>query len=87
MMKKTNKSTKLDKYRKQVEELGGIDAFRDGEWLPRLVAQSLRAYYENATSEFFRSKYPNANREQIFEKLRKTAVRQAGLVGAGSGPL
>ena len=62
-----------------------MEAFRSGEWLPRLVAQTFRAYYANATTEFFRNKYPNHTDDQIFQKLRKSAIRQAGLVGAICG--
>lgn len=84
-MNPINSKVNLGELKKQVESLGGVETFRTGEWLPRLVAQSFRAYYENATPEYFAAKYPSLTQEQIFSKLKRAAVRQAGLVGAVTG--
>jgi EcsC protein family len=81
------KKRDLEKQKKQIEELGGLSAFRSGDWLPKLVARSFRSYYENATPEYFQAKYPKLTREQILNKIRKAAMRQAALVGGGSGLL
>ena len=84
-MNPANSKVNLGELRSQVESLGGVETFRTGEWLPRLVAQTFRAYYENSTPEYFAAKYPSLTQEQIFSKLKRAAVRQAGLVGAVTG--
>jgi uncharacterized protein (DUF697 family) len=78
---------KLEFIKKEVEALGGLKSFKSGDWLLKLVQNSFSAYYENATPEFFRSKYPGLSDEDIYKKLRKVAIRQSGLVGAGTGAL
>jgi hypothetical protein len=79
-----NKS-KLAKLKEEIEEFGGIASFKNGDWLMKLVRKSFSTYYQNATPEFFAAKYPNLDRDGIYKKLRKSAVRQSGIVGAGSG--
>jgi hypothetical protein len=76
---------KLVKIKGEVEELGGITSFKNGDWLLKLVQKSFSAYYENATPEFFAAKYPDLDQEGIYRKLTKAAVRQSALAGAGSG--
>lgn len=72
---------------REVEALGGLDSFKSGNWMLMLVQRSFRAFYANATPEFFRTKYPGLDNDAIFKKLRKAAVRQSGLAGAGSGAM
>ncbi len=78
---------KLAALKEEVEGLGGLDSFKSGNWVLTLVQKSFRAFYANATPEFFRTKYPGLDNDAIFRKLRKAAVRQSGLAGAGSGAL
>lgn len=84
-MKIAKKNVHLAELHRKVEKLGGVEAFRSGEWVPRLVAQTFRAYYENATPGYFREKYPDLSHEEIYAKLKRAGVRQAGLVGAATG--
>jgi uncharacterized protein (DUF697 family) len=79
--------TKLEAIKKDMEALGGVSSLNSGDWLLKLVQKSFSAYYSNATPEFFRAKYPGLGADAIFKKLRKSAVRQSGLAGAGCGAL
>lgn len=78
---------KLAKLKEEVDEFGGVASFKSGDWLLKLMQKSFSAYYKNATPEFFAAKYPGLDQEGIYKKLRKAAVRQSGLAGAGSGLL
>jgi hypothetical protein len=39
---------------KDVENLGGWEAFKSGQWLLELITQSFRNYYERASEDCFR---------------------------------
>jgi len=68
-----------------VERVGGAAGLGTGAWFAKLVSVSLRAYFKNATPEYFRSKYPGMNDDQIAAKLISVAVWNATYTGAASG--
>lgn len=75
----------LARARDDVNDLGGWQAFRSGEWLLSLVRQSFRAYFERADVGYFRAKYPGKDDAFIAAKLLKIAASNASIVGALTG--
>ena len=71
----------FEKAKKEVEELGGWEGFKSGEWFLKLVKQSFHAYYENANCEFFRAKYPGADDDTLIKKLTEVAAKNAAILG------
>lgn len=69
----------------EILELGGIRAFRNGDWLLNLIPRSFKNYSERATPEYLRAKYPGLSREQIAQKLIGIAATNAALVGGVAG--
>lgn len=69
----------------EIEELGGLSAFKKGEWLFRLVQKSFRNYWERANSEYLKSKYATQDEDFIAKKLTKITARNAALIGAATG--
>jgi hypothetical protein len=79
--------TSIDKQEKAslVENVGGAEGIKSGSWFISLITASLRAYFKNATPEYFRRKYPNISDDQIAAKLIHIAVWNATYTGAASG--
>jgi hypothetical protein len=77
----------LTNAKKEVEELGGWEGFRNGEWLFRLIQKAFKSYYENANVEYFQEKYPGLSEDQIADKLIAVSARHAGLYGVATGAL
>jgi uncharacterized protein (DUF697 family) len=69
----------------KIAEIGGLQAFRNNEWLLRLVEKTLANYIRNATPEFFRAKYPRLNDDEIARKLIDLACKNAALAGGLTG--
>jgi uncharacterized protein (DUF697 family) len=68
-----------------VTELGGLAAFKSGEWLFPLIQKSFRNYWEKSNAEYFKSKYSSQDEDFIAAKLIKVAARNTGLIGAITG--
>jgi uncharacterized protein (DUF697 family) len=68
-----------------ISKIGGLKAFRNHEWLLNLVEKTLANYIQTATPEFFRSKYPDLNNDQIAQKLIDLACKNAALAGGLTG--
>jgi uncharacterized protein (DUF697 family) len=75
----------LKNAKAEIKELGGLSAFKNGEWLFRLVQKSFRNYWERANPEYFRSKYASRDEDFIAKKLTKVAARNAAIIGAATG--
>lgn len=69
----------------EIPQLGGLQAFRSGDWLLQLIRKSFQNYSERATPECLRSKYPELSREQITQKLIDLAAANAALAGGLTG--
>jgi hypothetical protein len=69
----------------RIAEIGGLKAFRNNEWLLNLVEKTLTNYIQQATPEFFRSKYPDLSNDQIAQKLVDLACKNAALAGGLTG--
>ena len=84
-----NSSEKMRKLfqeaKAEVAELGGIEAFQNGEWLLRLIQKSFKNYWERANADYFRKKYPSKNDDFIAAKLIGVAALNAGLLGGITG--
>lgn len=75
----------LEQAKGEVEELGGWEAFRSGEWLWLLIQKSFKNYWERGTAEYFREKYGTTDAERLVPKLISVAGRNAMLLGGGTG--
>lgn len=71
----------FEKAKQEVEELGGWEGFKSGEWFLKLVKQSFHAYYEKANCEYFRAKYPGADDATLIKKLTAVAANNAAILG------
>jgi hypothetical protein len=70
-----------------VVKLGGLHAFRTGEWVLNVISGSFRKYYERADGEYFRKKYPGRNTAFISRKLISVACKHATLIGTVVGAM
>lgn len=75
----------IEAAKDEVEELGGWEAFRSGDWLLRLIHRAFRTYYQRATTEDLRQKYGSRDRDFIEAKLVKLACRMSALLGGVTG--
>jgi hypothetical protein len=69
----------------EIADLGGLSAFRSGEWLLALILKSFRNYSEHTTAEYLCAKYPNLSRGEIAQKLIHIASVNTALAGAVTG--
>jgi uncharacterized protein (DUF697 family) len=76
---------KLKKASQEAKELGGLDAFKSGEWLLKLVQKSFSNYWKRGNADYFRAKYGTEDPDFIAKKLTSVAARNAGIVGAITG--
>lgn len=75
----------LKNGKNEIKELGGLPAFKSGEWLFLLIQKSFRNYWERANVEYFRSKYSSQDEDFLAKKITKVAARNAALIGATTG--
>lgn len=74
----------LEEAGEWVKEIGW-PAFKDGEWLFILVKRSFKSYYDNASAEYFRRKYPRLDDDAIIKKLITVAAKNAAILGSVTG--
>jgi hypothetical protein len=72
---------RFEETKRDYDELGGWEAFKSGEWLPKLIHRSFKNYWERATVEYFYAKYPNRNRDEIAKRLVALAAKNASILG------
>ncbi|HEY5958301.1 MAG TPA: hypothetical protein VIV60_17170 [Polyangiaceae bacterium] len=77
----------LREAKADIGKLGGLHAFRSGDWVLRLVSLSLRAYYERANADYFKRKYPGHDDSAIAQRLIGVACKQASVVGTLAGAM
>jgi uncharacterized protein (DUF697 family) len=82
---KENIKEQLKNAKNEVTELGGLPAFKSGEWLLRLIKKSFRNYWERANAEYFKNKYSSQDEDFIVKKLTTVTARNAALIGAATG--
>lgn len=75
----------LEEAKRDVEQLGGVAAFKTGEWVLPLVQKSFKNYFANANDEYFRSKYKTSDNTFITDKLIAVATSNATTLGALTG--
>ena len=80
IIKKGFEDTKRD-----YDELGGWEPFKSGEWLPSLIHRSFKDYWERASAEYFRAKYPNCDNDKIAKRLIAVAAKNASILGGITG--
>ena len=75
-MKKTDTSNdrdslkrKIESAKAEVEEVGGLAAFKSGDWFINLIRKCFRNYYERATSDYFSAKYPGFSEDKLLSKI------------------
>jgi uncharacterized protein (DUF697 family) len=77
--------SEFKRAQEEVKNLGGWAAFKSGEWLLPIIGKSFRNYYERATDDYFRKKYPGRDTAFIAKKLTSLACRNAVIVGGLTG--
>ena len=75
----------LKEAKQEVEDLGGLQAFKSGDWLIKLLDRCFVNYYERANFEYFSNKYATADDQFIADKLKKVACHNASLLGGATG--
>lgn len=78
-------SQRLHQAIAEIKELGGLSAFKTGEWLLPLVRKSFQSYLKNAQVDHFRKKYPRASDDEIIKKLTAVAAKNAAIIGGITG--
>ena len=68
-----------------VTELGGLTAFKSGEWLFPLIQKSFKNYWEKANAEYFKDKYLSQDLDFIAGKIISVAARNTAIIGAATG--
>lgn len=71
----------LENAKSEVEDVGGLTAFKSGDWFTNLIRKCFCNYYERATSDYFSAKYPGFNENQLLSKITKVAARNTAIVG------
>ena len=66
---------------KDVEKLGGWEAFISGVWLYNYIKKSFMNLYERSDPDFFRNKYSSFDDEKIIQKLITVTARKAAILG------
>lgn len=76
---------RLERAKREYEDIGGWNALASGEWLWILIERSFKDYWERANVEYFCSKYGTTDPEKVSAKLVSVASRNAALLGAVTG--
>lgn len=75
----------LKDAKQEVQDLGGIQAFKNGDWLLKLIRKCFANYYERLNFEYFSKKYSTGDENIIAAKLNKVACHNASLLGGAVG--
>jgi len=75
----------LKNAKNEITELGGLSAFKSGEWLFPLIQKSIRNYWERADVDYFKRKYLSQDENFLAKKITKVAARNVALIGAVAG--
>lgn len=75
----------LVEAQKEVEELGGWEAFKSGQWLYKLIKKSFANYWQRGNAEYFKRKYRTDDEAFLIKKLTEVAARNAAIIGAITG--
>jgi uncharacterized protein (DUF697 family) len=65
--------------------LGGWAGLKSGSWFYEFARSTFRTYYERATPEYLREKYPGRSAEFIADRLIGIAAKNAMLLGSVTG--
>ena len=82
---KENVKSELNGTKKEVEELGGLESFKNGDWVIKLIKKSFSNYYNNANWEYFSEKYDSQSKEFICKKLINVAAKNSSILGGLTG--
>lgn len=75
----------LEEAKREIGDLGGLAAFKTGEWVFSLVQKSFKSYFANANGDFFRAKYKTVHNDFVADKLIAVAVGNATILGGLTG--
>ena len=78
---KASLKLELNDAKAEVEHIGGIPAFKSGEWFFNLIRKCFRNYYDRATGDYFSAKYPGFSEDKLVSKITNVAARNAAIVG------
>jgi len=65
--------------------LGGWAGLKSGTWFYEFARSTFRTFYERATPEYLREKYPGESTERIADRLIRVAAKNAMLLGSVTG--
>jgi len=65
--------------------MGGWAGLKSGTWFYEFARSTFRTYYERATPEYLKEKYPGADAEFIADRLIRVAAKNAMLLGSVTG--
>lgn len=65
--------------------LGGWAGLKSGSWFYDFARSTFRTYYERATPEYLREKYPGKGADFIADRLIRVAAKNAMLLGSVTG--
>lgn len=82
---KTSITNMIKETREAILKSGFTAKETANEWFMKLVFQSMKAYSKNANHDYFSKKYPGKDNEFIEQKLIKTAVAHATMLGGVAG--
>jgi uncharacterized protein (DUF697 family) len=68
-----------------VAGLGGWQGLKKGSWFYDFVRNTFRKYYERATPEYLRAKYPGSHVEFIADRLIAMSAKNAMVLGSVTG--
>ncbi|HKM90951.1 MAG TPA: EcsC family protein [Candidatus Acidoferrales bacterium] len=68
-----------------LSSLGGWAGLKSGSWFYDFARSTFRSYYERATPEYLREKYPGRGTEFIADRLIRVAAKNAMLLGSVTG--
>jgi uncharacterized protein (DUF697 family) len=85
--KRSNVGGDIFEAKSDIARLGGLRAFRSGDWVLKVVALTLQAYYDRANADYFKQKYPGQGQAAIAQRLIRVACKQASVVGTLAGAM
>ena len=78
---KASLKQELQDAKAEIEHVGGLAAFKSGDWFFNLVRKCFRNYYDSATGDYFSAKYPGFSEDKLLSKITSVAARNAAIVG------
>jgi uncharacterized protein (DUF697 family) len=71
--------------KKEVKELGGWEAFKQGDWFIKILQKTFKNYFINSNTDYYKKKYNTDDKEFIYKKLVAVACGNATILGGVVG--